>query len=245
VPWRARTVVHSTLRRGASGPQLKRDPLAGVRTARSSHATGHAPSLPRVGARASARASLLVWPGVAFCARRSRLALVRRCAGGDSLVLEVTLDGKSIYSSAFPICQRRRSAIKPEPQQRILEFRFAGVPGRFGTRYRATEPEPIEGNIWERRGERHAILLGVSFATDQRVLLNTVHVARADSPSRSERVRGLVILTRPARRSDRTPPNKRLKLSKGARFKGSGVLCPGGHALSSNSLAPACGSPAA
>src|SRR2546426_12433498 len=28
----------------------------------------------------------------------------------------------------------------------------------------------------------------------------SVHIARADSPSRSERVRGLVILTRPARR---------------------------------------------
>jgi hypothetical protein len=124
------------------------------------------------------------------------------CAGGDSLVLEVTLDGKSIYSSAFPICQRRRSDIKPEPQQRMLEFRFAGVPRRFGTQSRATEPEPLVGNIWERGRERHAILLGVSFATDQRVLLNTVHVARANAPSRSERVRGLVILTRPVRRMD-------------------------------------------
>lgn len=131
------------------------------------------------------------------------------CASSDSLVLDVTLDGKSIYSSAFPICQRRRSDIKPEPQQRILGFHFTGVPRRFGTRSRATDPEPLEGNIWERGRERHAILLGVSFATDQGVLLNTVHVARADAPSRSERVRGLVILTRPVRRSDRTAPNKR------------------------------------
>ena len=27
------------------------------------------------------------------------------------------------------------------------------------------------------------------------------------------------------------PPNKRLKLTGGVRFKGSGVLCPGGHGL--------------
>jgi len=40
-------------------------------------------------------------------------------------------------------------------------------------------------------------------------------------------------------------PNKRLKLTGGDRFKGSGVLCPGGHELSSNGLAPAGGSPAA
>ena len=29
-------------------------------------------------------------------------------------------------------------------------------------------------------------------------------------------------------------PNKRLKLAGGGRSKGSGVLCPGGHGLSSN-----------
>ena len=122
------------------------------------------------------------------------------CANSDSLVLDVTLDGKSLYRSAFPICRARRADIKPEPQQRILEFRFDGEPHRFRSRNRATGTEPIQGNIWEAGGERHAIQLGVSFATGDQVLLNTVHVARADSPSRSERVRGLVITTRPLRR---------------------------------------------
>jgi len=41
------------------------------------------------------------------------------------------------------------------------------------------------------------------------------------------------------------PPNKRLKLAGGDRSKGSGVLCPNGHGLSSHTLAPAGGSPAA
>jgi len=40
-------------------------------------------------------------------------------------------------------------------------------------------------------------------------------------------------------------PNKRLKLAGGDRSKGSGVLYPGGHGLSSTTLAPAGGSPAA
>ncbi len=43
----------------------------------------------------------------------------------------------------------------------------------------------------------------------------------------------------------RQPPNKRLKLTGGYRSKGRGVLCPGGHGLSSNTLAPAGESPAA
>ncbi len=101
------------------------------------------------------------------------------CAGGDSLVLEVTLDGKSIYGSTFPMCRLRRRAIKPEPQQRLLQLR--------------------------------AILLGVSFATEDKVLLNTVHRARANAASRSERVRGLVITTRPVRRGDGMPRNKGVK----------------------------------
>jgi len=40
-------------------------------------------------------------------------------------------------------------------------------------------------------------------------------------------------------------PNKRLKLAGGDRSKGSGVLCPDGHGLSSTTLAPPGGSPAA
>jgi hypothetical protein len=40
-------------------------------------------------------------------------------------------------------------------------------------------------------------------------------------------------------------PNKRLKLAGGDRSKGTGVLCPGGHELSFNDLAPASESPAA
>jgi len=40
-------------------------------------------------------------------------------------------------------------------------------------------------------------------------------------------------------------PNMRLKLAGGDRFKGRGVLCAGGHGLSSTTLAPAGGAPAA
>jgi hypothetical protein len=123
------------------------------------------------------------------------------CTSGDSLVLEVHLDGRPLYSSAFPICQTRRSAIKPEPQQRVLGFRFDAEPRRFRTQERARGMQPIAGNVWEAGGERDAIRLGVSFATEQQVLLNTIHVARARAPSRSERVRGLVITTRPSRAS--------------------------------------------
>ena len=68
------------------------------------------------------------------------------CASGDSLVLEVRLDGKAVNSSAFPICQSRRSEIQPEPQQRILEFRFDAAPKtkrRERSPSRATSGRPV------------------------------------------------------------------------------------------------------
>ena len=40
-------------------------------------------------------------------------------------------------------------------------------------------------------------------------------------------------------------PNKRLKLAGALVLKEAVESCPGGHGLSSNTLAPACGSPAA
>jgi len=45
--------------------------------------------------------------------------------------------------------------------------------------------------------------------------------------------------------AERALPNKRLKLTGDDRSKGNGVLCPGGHGLSSNTLAPVGESPAA
>ena len=130
------------------------------------------------------------------------------CAGRDSLVLEVRFDDNPVYSSTFPICQVRRSRIKPEPQQRLLEFRFRAVPRRFGPRSQATDIQSIQGNIWESGGARDAILLGVSFAAGDQALLNMHLVARAQLASRSERMRGLVITTRPVRPGNRTPRSR-------------------------------------
>lgn len=122
------------------------------------------------------------------------------CAGSDSLVLEVRFDDQPLYTTTFPICQVRRGQIKPEPQQRFLAFRFDAVPQRFRALERGTDPRSIAGTIWEVRGEPRAILLGVSFATEDQVLLNTRHEAPARSATRTVRVRGLVITTHPVRR---------------------------------------------
>ena len=121
------------------------------------------------------------------------------CAGSDSLALEVSLDGKQVYAATFPICKLRRSQIKPDRQQRLLAFRFDAVPRRFGPRSRVADMRPIDGNVWEAGGEGQAIQLGVSFAAEDQVLMNMHLVASVDVPSRTERIRGVVITTRPVR----------------------------------------------
>ncbi len=119
------------------------------------------------------------------------------CAATDSLSLNFQVDGKAVYSSVFPICKLRRADIRPEPQQRLLTFRFEAAPSRFRAHDRAVEPESIECNIWEAGQQPDGIVLRVSFSTPERVLLNTRHVARASAAARSEWVRGLALTTRP------------------------------------------------
>jgi hypothetical protein len=133
------------------------------------------------------------------------------CARSDSLLLEFHADGRLVYSSAFPICHVRRGDIKPEPQERLLTFRFDAAPRRFGRQYRTTDPEPITATVWEAGRRPTVIALGVSFATAERVLLNTRHAARPDAPARSEWIRGLELITRPLRQAERTPPDTRVK----------------------------------
>jgi len=86
------------------------------------------------------------------------------------------------------------------------------------------------------------------------VIPSTMHFADASDPTdrelpTSSNVLSAAAYVRQSCEGEATPPggrpNKRLKLAGGDRFKGSGVLCPGGRGLSSNVLAPAGESPAA
>jgi hypothetical protein len=150
---------------------------------------------------------LAIAPGAAVAQSALRGEVVwhwfGQCAGSDSMALDVKLDGQSIYNSVFPICKLRRGDIKPEPQQRILQFHFAAAPKRF-RRHEAEDVQTIHASIWEANGQSEALKLGVSFATDK-VLLNTNHVASATGSTLTERVPGLVIVTRPTRKRSKSP----------------------------------------
>ncbi len=89
----------------------------------------------------------------------------------------------------------RRADMLNDSEQKIIRFSFRGRAALFGKEFRALGTQEIEGNIWRAGGELDAFLLGVSFATTDRVLLNSIHVAEAKKASRTTLAGGLVIRT--------------------------------------------------
>ena len=75
---------------------------------------------------------------------------------------------------------------------KTLAFSFRG-----GQSYHASATENIEGNIWLASGDSDALVLGVSFSTKKKILLNTLFVAKPDVMSVSEIDPGIVIRTFP------------------------------------------------
>lgn len=105
---------------------------------------------------------------------------------------------KIIYCEFYPLCVMHRSEIEPEQPQKILEFHFEADSKTFSEM--KGSGRHVEGNIWKAGSDPGFILLGVSFqATDEdnRVLLNTIHIAPPDEASQSMLANGLVIKTYP------------------------------------------------
>jgi hypothetical protein len=118
------------------------------------------------------------------------------CSGKNNLGLVVLLDGKAVYRSRFPVC--RNNGPTPTSEERKLVFHFKG--GRvFQGEYRTLPTQTIEANIWQAGADPNALLLGVTFVSD-RVLLNTIHIAKPDSTSVSQLDRGIVVRTFPLTR---------------------------------------------
>jgi hypothetical protein len=59
--------------------------------------------------------------------------------------------------------------------------------------------EPVEGDVWEAGAESDVLLLGVSFSTGDRIVMNTIHIAHPGSPDTTAIADGLLILTYPTR----------------------------------------------
>jgi hypothetical protein len=118
--------------------------------------------------------------------------------------LEVMVGRKIIYRSSFPVCPINDYSDKVKD---LLSAR--GTPGHklvfsfkgghvFQGEYHTTPTQTIEENVWQAGTNPGAILLGISFATDKQVLLNTIHVAEQGRASTAEIDPGLTVRTFPS-----------------------------------------------
>ena len=115
----------------------------------------------------------------------------KRCGGNHKLGVTVRLKRKVLYSGVLRICRGSRNATDGRAQ-----FHFSGG-HLFQGQYRTRSTDAIQGDIWQAGGERDALILGISFDTKNRILLNTLHIARPDRQESSELDKGLSITTSP------------------------------------------------
>jgi hypothetical protein len=99
------------------------------------------------------------------------------CLSRTTMQVDVLLKGGSLYAMSFPACAKRRADSRTEREHKTLVFRFEESATLIGEEFRGLGTRTIEGNIWRAGSEADAILLGVSFVTGKRILLNTIHIA--------------------------------------------------------------------
>jgi hypothetical protein len=103
-----------------------------------------------------------------------------------------------IHRSEFPICPIHDPSEEVNSTKKTVVFHFKG--GHvFQDEYRTSPTETIEGNIWQAGTDPGVILLGLYFTDGSRILLNTIHIAKADGESSDVIDRGLIVRTFPLR----------------------------------------------
>ena len=131
-----------------------------------------------VGASASPDAAATVWHW-------------QDCARPGFVRITIDADGARVLEATVPACRIAREDIAHEPKQRIIDFPAA----QLATRLAVASPRNLTGNVWQAGADPGGLMLGVSFQTDDRVVLNTLHFADAAKASRSEVAPGIVVAT--------------------------------------------------
>jgi hypothetical protein len=110
------------------------------------------------------------------------------CAHKTTMGVEVTVDGKSVFKSSFPICKTTNPSVDDrDHKQKIVAFTFKGG-HTFQAEYHTSNAEMVEGSIWQAGPEPDDLILGVSFVSNKQnqILLNTLHICQPDRRSVEE-----------------------------------------------------------
>ena len=127
-----------------------------------------------------------------------------RC-GGPLMTLEVRVDDRVVHKVTIPLCRASRETTHNQGLAGRLEFTWRPTRALAWSIDRKSldgihPDEVLEAHIWEAGAESDGLILGVSFASRDQVLVNTVHIAHPARRDESEIVKGLVIRTYPTPR---------------------------------------------
>jgi hypothetical protein len=119
------------------------------------------------------------------------------CPNPKQMQVEIVVDGQTVYRSKAHACRIARSQEVNEAEQKtVYQFYFSGG-HTFQDKYHTSRNDKIEGDIWEAGADPDDILLGVSFATRNQVLLNATHIVKPGRPTQTTVDRGVLIKTYP------------------------------------------------
>jgi hypothetical protein len=124
--------------------------------------------------------------------------------GGPTMTLEVRLDNTPVYTTSFPVCHADRSSALSQGQQGQAGFSFEPHRLLVWTGYRDETDttrihQVIDGDLWQAGADPGALLLGVSFAAANRIVMNTIHIVRPGASDTTRIAPGLVVLSYPER----------------------------------------------
>jgi hypothetical protein len=123
----------------------------------------------------------------------------RDCHDGVVMGIRITVEGQIVYRSTFRACRILNNEPNKYDEKGMREFYFPGG-HTFQGEYHTTNREKIEGDIWEAGADPADILLGVTFSTRRRELLNSVYIVKPGETSKSVLDPIFVITTHPIKK---------------------------------------------
>ena len=148
-------------------------------------------------------AALALWLGGGAAARAEEVWFWSATCGGPELTLEVRLATEIVYRSVLPICRAERSSPASQGQRARMDFAFRPARSIEWRGYR-DEPDMTDANqalsfdLWQAGADAGHLTIGLSVRAKDRVVMNTVHIAKPAERSDTPIAEGLVVSTYPA-----------------------------------------------
>ena len=146
--------------------------------------------------------SILLSGGVSPAGQDNQVWWWFSTCGGPMMTIEVKLHGAMVGKVMTPLCRAPRDGASRQGGYGRIDLSFRASHSIVWKGYREESDrtpagQMIEGSVWQAGAEADALLIGVSFNTRDRILMNTIHIAHPDRRDESTIAEGLTVVTYP------------------------------------------------